>query len=57
MCLGQPNGAPVDLHAHFLTGDPSWYTNIMEPSLRGASEAHGCFLPCVVEAAEQMEIF
>ena len=38
-------GALVDLHAHFLTGDPSWFTNIIEPSLRGASEVRRCFLP------------
>ncbi len=38
-------GALVDLHAHFLSGDPSWYTNIIEPSLRGASEVRRCFLP------------
>ena len=38
-------GALVDLHAHFLTGDPSWFTQIIEPSLRGASEVRRCFLP------------
>ncbi len=38
-------GALVDLHAHFLGGDPSWYTQIIEPSLRGASEVRRCFLP------------
>jgi acyl-CoA thioesterase-1 len=37
-------GALVDLHAHFLTGDPSWFTGIIEPSLRGASEVRRCFL-------------
>ena len=37
-------GALVDIHAHFLTGDPSWYTGIIEPSLRGASEIRRCFL-------------
>ncbi len=36
-------GALVDLHAHFLTGDPSWYTNIIEPSLRGASGGAAVF--------------
>jgi acyl-CoA thioesterase-1 len=37
-------GALVDLHAHFLTGDPSWFTRTIEPSLRGASEVRRCFL-------------
>lgn len=38
------HGALVDLHAHFLTGNPSWFTRIIEPSLRGASEIRRCFL-------------
>ena len=38
-------GSLVDLHAHFMTGDPSWYTNVIEPSLRGASEVRRAFLP------------
>ena len=38
-------GALVDLQAHFLGGDPSWFTQIIEPSLRGASEVRRCFLP------------
>ena len=38
-------GALVDLHAHFLRGDPSWFTQIIEPSLQGASEVRRCFLP------------
>ena len=38
-------GTLVDLHAHFLSGDPSWFTQIIEPSLRGASEVRRCFLP------------
>ncbi len=38
-------GGLVDLHAHFLSGDPSWFTQIIEPSLRGASEVRRCFLP------------
>ncbi|HEY7068095.1 MAG TPA: SGNH/GDSL hydrolase family protein [Chloroflexota bacterium] len=37
-------GALVDLHAHFLTGDPSWFAYTIEPSLRGASEVRRCFL-------------
>jgi lysophospholipase L1-like esterase len=43
-------GHLVDLHAHFLTGDPSWFTQTIEPSLRGASEARRCFLPGVLDA-------
>jgi hypothetical protein len=42
-------GALVDVHAHFLTGDPSWYTSTIEPSLRGASEVRRAFLPRVLE--------
>jgi acyl-CoA thioesterase I len=44
-------GALVDLHAHFLTGDPSWYVHTIEPSLRGASEVRRCFLPHVLPLA------
>jgi len=43
--LANRYGALVDLHAHFLTGDPSWCTHTIEPSLRGASEVRRCFLP------------
>ena len=41
-------GQLVDLYAHFLTGDPSWFTATIEPSLRGASEVRRAFLPYVV---------
>ena len=37
-------GVLVDLHAHFLTGDPSWLTHTIEPSLVGASEVRRAFL-------------
>jgi acyl-CoA thioesterase-1 len=37
-------GVLVDLHAHFLGGEPSWFTQTIEPSLRGASEVRRCFL-------------
>lgn len=37
------HGALVDLHAHFLTGDASWFTRTIEPSLRGASEVRRAF--------------
>jgi acyl-CoA thioesterase-1 len=38
------HGRLVDLHAHFLRGDPSWFTNTIEPSLVGASEVRRVFL-------------
>ncbi|MBD2033714.1 SGNH/GDSL hydrolase family protein [Leptolyngbya sp. FACHB-321] len=41
-------GQLVDLHAHFLQGDPSWFTATIEPSLRGASEIRRAFLPFVL---------
>jgi hypothetical protein len=37
-------GTLVDLHAHFLRGDPSWFVNVIEPSLIGASEVRAAFL-------------
>ena len=42
--LATKYGQLVDLHGHFLTGDPSWFTATIEPSLRGASEVRRCFL-------------
>lgn len=41
-------GKLVDLHTHFLTGDPSWFTSTIEPSLRGVSEVRRAFLPYVI---------
>jgi acyl-CoA thioesterase-1 len=41
------HGALVDLEAHFLRGDPSWFTHTIEPSLRGASEVRRAFWPQV----------
>ncbi|CAA9546850.1 MAG: hypothetical protein AVDCRST_MAG87-540 [uncultured Thermomicrobiales bacterium] len=38
------HGTLVDLHAHFLGGEPGWFTRTIEPSLRGASEIRRCFL-------------
>ena len=38
------DGLLVDLHAHFLRGDPTWFTNVIEPSLVGASEVRRAFL-------------
>jgi hypothetical protein len=43
-------GRLVDLHGHFLTGNPSWFTRTIEPSLRGASEVRAAFLPAVFNA-------
>jgi lysophospholipase L1-like esterase len=43
-------GELVDIHAHFLGGDPSWFTRTIEPSLRGASEVRAAFLPAVLQA-------
>ncbi|AKJ31816.1 SGNH/GDSL hydrolase family protein [Caldimonas brevitalea] len=37
------HGQLVDLHGHFLKGDPSWFTRTIEPSLRGASEVRRAF--------------
>jgi lysophospholipase L1-like esterase len=34
----------VDLHAHFLNGDSSWFTSVIEPSLVGASEIRRAML-------------
>jgi acyl-CoA thioesterase-1 len=42
--LAARHGRLVDLHAHFLGGDPSWFTRIIEPSLSGASEIRRAFL-------------
>jgi hypothetical protein len=51
--LASRYGALVDLHAHFLTGDLSWCTHTIEPSLRGASEVRRCFLPHLLAVMEQ----
>lgn len=45
--MGTRYGALVDLHAHFLAGDPSWFTRTIEPSLLGASEVRRAFWPQV----------
>jgi acyl-CoA thioesterase-1 len=42
-------GGLADLQAHFLRGDPSWFTHTIEPSLRGASEVRRAFLPLVLK--------
>ncbi|MBA4143305.1 MAG: SGNH/GDSL hydrolase family protein [Nitrosospira sp.] len=46
-------GQLVDVHGHFLGGDPSWFTRIIEPSLRGASEVRAVFLPGVMKARDE----
>ncbi len=38
------HGRLVDLHKHFLRGDPSWFVHTIEPSLTGASEVRRSFL-------------
>ena len=47
---GRRYGAPVDLHRHFMSGEPGWFTRTIEPSLIGASEVRACFLPAVLAA-------
>jgi acyl-CoA thioesterase-1 len=42
--LAERYGKLVDLHGHFLTGNPSWYVHTIEPSLIGASEVRRAFL-------------
>ena len=42
--LAERYGRRVDLHAHFLGGDASWFTRTIEPSLTGASEVRRAFL-------------
>jgi len=41
--LASEHGVLIDLHGHFLGGDPSWFTSTIEPGLRGASEVRRCF--------------
>ena len=48
--LARTYGRLVDLHAHFLTGEPDWYVRTIEPSLVGASEVRRCFLRAIDEA-------
>ena len=42
--MGAKFGRSVDIHAHFLKGEPSWFTRTIEPSLVGASEVRRVFL-------------
>ncbi|MDB5929513.1 MAG: GDSL-like lipase/acylhydrolase [Polaromonas sp.] len=45
--LAVRHGRLVDLHRHFLGGEPSWFTRTIEPSLTGASEVRRAFLPAL----------
>jgi len=49
--LAERQGRLVDLHAHFLLGEPAWFTRTIEPSLVGASEVRRAFLEAVCSAA------
>jgi lysophospholipase L1-like esterase len=40
----RPGDRLVDLHAHFLRGQPDWFTRTIEPSLIGASEVRRVFI-------------
>lgn len=46
--LAREHGELVDVHGHFLRGEPSWFTSVIEPSLTGASEVRRVFLPPLV---------
>ena len=48
--LAERHGQLVDVHRHFLGGDPSWFTRTIEPSLRGASEVRAVFLPALLKS-------
>jgi len=45
--LAQKYGVLVDLHKHFLRGEPDWFVRTIEPSLIGASEVRRCFLEAI----------
>jgi lysophospholipase L1-like esterase len=42
--LALRHGRLVDLHAHFLLGNDTWFVDTIEPSLIGASEVRRAFL-------------
>lgn len=48
--LAPKYGVLADIHAHFLTGRPDWFVNVIEPSLRGASEVRRCVLDAIERA-------
>ena len=43
----------IDIHAHFLKGDQSWFVSVIEPSLQGASEVRRAFLPGLLAKARE----
>jgi len=49
-------GCLVDLHSHFLSGKPSWFTRQIEPSLVGASEVRRAFLDEIVRTNAAAEL-
>lgn len=51
--LASRYGQLIDIHQHFLGGDPSWFTQTIEPSLRGASEVRAAFLPAVLKVRDE----
>lgn len=54
--LAARHGALADIHGHFLrNGDPSWFTQTIEPSLRGASELRRVFLEAALPMLGTME--
>lgn len=48
--LAARHGRLVDLHAHFLSGEPTWFTRTIEPSLIGASEVRRAFWAALVQS-------
>lgn len=54
--VARRHGEPVDLHGHFLTGSPAWFTATIEPSLEGASEVRRVFLDHVQAAPRPREV-
>ena len=51
--LAERHGRLVDLHAHFLRGEPPWFTRTIEPGLAGASEVRRAFLDAVCPACSR----
>jgi lysophospholipase L1-like esterase len=47
-------GRVIDVHQHFLSGQPDWFVETIEPSLVGASEIRRCFWPEVRRLALQL---
>jgi lysophospholipase L1-like esterase len=49
-------GHLVDVHTHFLRGEPDWFVETIEPSLIGASEVRRCFWPTVKRVALELKL-